>query len=128
MKKLILDGNSLTIENVYCCSVAPSQLSFSSGAVRKMKQSRALVEEWVKGDETIYGVTTGFGEFSNVRINKKDTEALQENLIMSHSAGIGDPLPAEIVCAMIILRLNALAKGYSGVRIETVDFLKKIFN
>jgi len=128
MKKLILDGNSLTVENVHDCSAAPSQLSFSSKAVTKMKQSRALVEEWVRGDETIYGVTTGFGEFSNVRINKKDIERLQENLIMSHAAGIGEPLPAEIVRAMIILRLNALAKGYSGVRTETVDFLKKVFN
>ena len=128
MNTLTLDGQSLTIEDVHRHSTAPSRIKFSPGAMRNMKSSRALVEEWIAKEETVYGVTTGFGEFSNVRIGRNDLEELQHNLIVSHAAGTGDPLPKEIVRAMMILRLNALAKGFSGVRIETMEFMKKAFN
>jgi histidine ammonia-lyase len=73
-------------------------------------------------------VTTGFGEFSNVRVRREDIEQLQENLIFSHAAGAGDPLPAEIVRAMMVLRVNALAKGYSGIRLSTVELLMEMLN
>ncbi|HAP36223.1 MAG TPA: histidine ammonia-lyase [Bacteroidetes bacterium] len=76
----------------------------------------------------IYGVTTGFGEFANVRIPHDKIEQLQTNLIISHAAGAGDPLPPEVVRAMMILRINALAKGFSGIRPETVEFIVKFFN
>ncbi|MCX6136116.1 MAG: histidine ammonia-lyase [Ignavibacteriales bacterium] len=73
-------------------------------------------------------MTTGFGEFSNVHIPMDKIEELQRNLIMSHAAGAGDPLPDEIVRCMMILRANALAKGFSGIRPETVEFITKFFN
>ncbi|HEV8538991.1 MAG TPA: histidine ammonia-lyase [Bacteroidota bacterium] len=128
MINLILDGNSLTIEDVYRGSMTPSRISFPSHAVKRMSASRAVVEQWLKSGETVYGVTTGFGEFSNVRIEPDRIQQLQENLIVSHSAGTGDPLPPEIVRAMMILRLNALAKGFSGIRVETMEFFKRAFN
>lgn len=128
MKNLILDGNTLTIEDVYGATVNPTRITLSANARRRMRASRHVVDEWVKGDEVIYGVTTGFGEFSNIRISRDKIEALQQNLIMSHAAGAGDPLPAEVVRAMMVLRMNALAKGYSGIRTETVDFFGKVFN
>ena len=128
MKTLILDGLSLTIEAVYQYSVAPSVISFDPAAKRRVKASRRVVEEWVRRGEIVYGVTTGFGEFSNVTIGKEHLEELQENLIASHAAGVGEPLPYEIVRAMMILRLNSLAKGYSGIRLETMEFLQKAFN
>ncbi|MBI2429763.1 MAG: histidine ammonia-lyase [Ignavibacteriales bacterium] len=126
---LTLDGNSLTIEQLYVASTdAATKISLSPKAKKAMQRSRALVEEWLEKDEVIYGVTTGFGEFANVRIPFDKIEELQTNLIKSHAAGAGDPLPPEIVRAMIILRVNALAKGFSGIRPETVEFIVKFFN
>ncbi|MBI1803329.1 MAG: histidine ammonia-lyase [Ignavibacteriae bacterium] len=128
MKTLILDGNSLTIEAVYQAALSPSEVAYSREAKKRINASRRVVEEWIRRDETIYGVTTGFGEFSNVKIGKEHLAQLQENLIVSHSAGTGEPLPPEIVRAMTILRLNALAKGYSGIRLETMEFFREVFN
>jgi histidine ammonia-lyase len=125
----ILDGNSLTIEQLYRASTdARATVSLSPKAKRAMQRSRELVEEWLAKDEVIYGVTTGFGEFANVRIPFDKIEQLQTNLIKSHAAGAGDPLPPEVVRAMMILRVNALAKGFSGIRPETVEFIVKFFN
>ncbi|MBI4548682.1 MAG: histidine ammonia-lyase [Ignavibacteriae bacterium] len=128
MKTLKLDGNSLTVEDVYSGSVGPSRITYDLAAKKRMKASRKVVEEWVRHGEIVYGVTTGFGEFSNVTIDRRHLEELQENLIMSHSAGAGEPLPYEVVRAMMILRLNSLAKGYSGIRVETMEFLRRAFN
>lgn len=128
MKTLILDGNSLTIDHVHACAVRQVRIGISPAAKRRMKASRQVVEDWVRSGETVYGVTTGFGELSNVRISVENIEELQENLIRSHAAGTGDPLPVEVVRAMIVLRLNALAKGFSGIRVSTADFIAAVYN
>jgi histidine ammonia-lyase len=128
MAKLILDGESLTIPQTHSAATTPTTVTFSLRAKKKMGASRALVEEWLRRKEVVYGITTGFGEFSNVTIAAEDINRLQENLIVSHAAGAGDPLPPEIVRAMMVLRMNALAKGFSGVRVETMEFLRKFFN
>lgn len=130
MKKLLLDGNNLTISDLYTTvtNFSTIKLSFTPKAKANINASRKVVEEWLKNGEIVYGVTTGFGEFSNIQIEPADIEILQENLIMSHSAGVGDPLPLDIVRAMMILRLNALAKGFSGIRFETLEFIKKVYN
>ncbi|HEX3074946.1 MAG TPA: histidine ammonia-lyase [Ignavibacteriales bacterium] len=90
--------------------------------------SRELVDKWVKNDEVIYGVTTGFGEFVNVKISNADIEKLQENLILSHSVGTGEYLPPFIVKIIMLLRANALAKGYSGARLSTIQLLIDMMN
>ncbi|MEX2116023.1 MAG: histidine ammonia-lyase [Bacteroidota bacterium] len=128
MASYLLDGNSLTIPAVYDVAVQSARVNISAKARRNVKASRQLVDKWVRHDETVYGITTGFGEFSNVRISAGDLEQLQENLILSHAAGAGDPLPAEVVRAMMLLRINALAKGYSGIRQETLDLLVQMLN
>ncbi len=128
MPNLILDGKSLRVEDVHNAATTRATISISPSAKKAIQSSRNLVEEWVKKGEVVYGVTTGFGEFSNVHIPHDKIEELQENLIVSHAAGTGDPLPPEVVRAMIILRLNALAKGFSGIRLETMEFLRKAFN
>ncbi|HMD14428.1 MAG TPA: histidine ammonia-lyase [Bacteroidota bacterium] len=128
MKTLQLDGNSLTIPDLYHTAVGSSKISFLPAAVGKMKRSRRVVEDWIRRGETIYGVTTGFGEFSNVKISKEHLEQLQENLIVSHAAGTGEPLSHQVVRAMMVLRMNALVKGYSGIRPETMDFFRTVFN
>jgi len=127
-RNITIEGDSLTIPQI--CSVAYDNrpVNLSKKATRQITAARALVKKWVESGETVYGVTTGFGEFANVRINQKDTEKLQEHLILSHAAGAGDPLPAEIVRAMMLLRINAVAKGYSGLRLETVELLIKMLN
>jgi histidine ammonia-lyase len=126
---LILTGNSLSVADLYSAATDPTAKIALSPAARKiMQRSRDLVEEWLKNDEVIYGVTTGFGEFANVRIPFDKIEQLQTNLIKSHAAGAGDPLPPEIVRAMMILRVNALAKGFSGIRPSTVEFIVRFFN
>ncbi len=128
MSQLFLDGSSLTIESAYRAEKDHVRLSLSRSAIRNMERSRGQVEKWLAGDEVIYGVTTGFGEFATVKIPHDKIKELQANLIRSHSAGTGDPLPAEIVRLMIILRANALAKGFSGIRPQVVRQLLKIFN
>jgi histidine ammonia-lyase len=128
MKNHILDGNRLTIPQVFDLAYETARARLSPTAKRKIIQARELVDRWITKGETVYGVTTGFGEFSNVRVRREDIEQLQENLIFSHAAGAGDMLPAEIVRAMMVLRVNALAKGYSGIRLSTVELLMKMLN
>ncbi|MBP6673151.1 MAG: aromatic amino acid lyase, partial [Bacteroidetes bacterium] len=127
--KLTLDGRSLSINKVYTAAMGSNNtIALAPSAKKAMQRSRSLVEEWLSNNEVIYGVTTGFGEFANVRIPFDKIELLQRNLIVSHAAGAGDPLPYEVVRAMMILRINALAKGFSGIRPETVEFIVKFFN
>ncbi len=128
MTRLRLTGNDLTIDDLYSAATGDTLLVIAPSARAAMKRSRDLVERWLRKKEVIYGVTTGFGEFSNVHIPPDRLEELQENLIVSHAAGAGDPLPPDVVRAMIVLRANALAKGFSGVRPETVDAIVKFYN
>lgn len=128
MNHIQLDGYSLTIERLFAAATQPSRISLAESSKKAMQRSRALVEEWLAKNERIYGVTTGFGEFSNVQIPFDKIEELQHNLIVSHAAGTGEPLPPEVVRAMMILRVNALTKGFSGIRPETVEFIIKFFN
>ncbi|MBN1397058.1 MAG: histidine ammonia-lyase [Bacteroidetes bacterium] len=128
MKTHILDGSRLTIPQIYEIAGKKAHAKLNQSARQKINRTRRLVDQWVADGETIYGVTTGFGEFSNIRVKKEDIGQLQENLIFSHAAGAGDILPSEIVRAMMILRINALAKGYSGIRLSTVELLLKMLN
>ena len=124
MQTLILDGHSLTISDfVEYAEQSHISIALSEKAKIAMQKSRDIIEKWVYSGEIIYGITTGFGEFSNVVIPKDRIEQLQENLIISHSAGIGQYLERHIVRGMMILRINALAKGCSGIRISTVETL-----
>ncbi|HEY6953457.1 MAG TPA: histidine ammonia-lyase, partial [Bacteroidota bacterium] len=128
LKPLTIDGESLTVAEIRDVAYHRRHIAISSKAERRISSARKLVEKWIRSGETVYGVTTGFGEFANIRINREDTEKLQENLIVSHAAGAGDPLPPEIVRAMMLLRINAVSKGHSGLRLQTVDLLKKMLN
>jgi histidine ammonia-lyase len=93
-----------------------------------LRATRRLIEKWVEEERTIYGVTTGFGALSDVVISKKDTRRLQENILMSHAAGVGEPLADEIVRASMALRVKDLARGHSGIRLETVEHLIALLN
>ncbi|HRN25839.1 MAG: histidine ammonia-lyase [Ignavibacteriaceae bacterium] len=127
-KKLIIDGSSLTLEKINFFLLENPTVSLSNESKKKVIKARKLINKWVDEGEIIYGVTTGFGEFANVSISKKDIEKLQENLIISHSTGVGEPLPPFIVKIMMLLRVNALASGHSGIRLETLELLIAMIN
>ena len=128
MKKIILDGNSLTLEDIINVSRNNFHVELCDKAVEKIKKSRNLVERFVEEEKVVYGITTGFGKFSDVYISKEDAKKLQRNLIISHACGVGNPLEEEIVRAIILLRANALAKGNSGIRLETINTLIEMLN
>lgn len=128
MKNVLLDGSRLNIRLAKEIVDNNLAIGINTKAEKNIKRSRAVIEKWIASGEIIYGVTTGFGEFKDVRIPPKDIEKLQHNLIISHSAGVGEPLPKNIVRLMLLLRINSLAKGFSGVRLELVNHLVKIFN
>lgn len=130
MSALILDGNSLTIATLMQCINNPKtcSVSLADEAVDAINSSRQQIEDWVEAGAVIYGVTTGFGEFANVSIGKDGLAALQENLILSHAVGSGNWLSRDVVRAMLILRVNALAKGFSGIRLSTVQTLLDMVN
>jgi histidine ammonia-lyase len=93
-----------------------------------MAASRAVIEQAIASGETVYGVTTGFGDLADVRISPEQTATLQRNLVRSHAAGVGEPLPEEVVRAMLLLRANALAVGLSGVRPALAELLVGMLN
>jgi histidine ammonia-lyase len=107
---------------------AGRRVELAGEAVERMQTSRAVVERVVAEGRTVYGVTTGFGDLADVRIEPQQTAELQRNLVRSHAAGVGDPLPAEVVRAMLLLRANALAIGLSGVRPQVVELLIGMLN
>ena len=127
-KKLILNGNSLTIDKIEFFLSNNPKVVISKESIKKINSSRKLVEDWIERGEKVYGVTTGFGEFANVNISKENIRQLQENLILSHAAGCGENLPPKIVKIMMLLRLNALVRGYSGIRLSTLELLAGMIN
>lgn len=128
MNKVIIDGNSLTIDDIVNVARNYYPVELSSEAKKEINASRALVDEFVDSERVQYGITTGFGKFSDVVISGKETKLLQKNLIISHACGVGNPLDEEIVRAMMLLRANALSKGYSGIRLSTVETLLEMLN
>jgi histidine ammonia-lyase len=119
-----LTGDDLRIEDVWAVAFGAAAAALSDEARTKMRAARELVERAAHGTrEHTYGINTGFGRFVSKSIPEEQTEELQLRLLRSHACGVGDPYPAEIVRAAMLLRANALAKGTSGARIETVELL-----
>ena len=124
MAQILLDGEHLKIDDVVAVAFDPQvQFELTPEARERMRHSRQAVEDFVARGEVVYGVTTGFGDFKNRIINSDQVATLQRNLVRSHSVGVGDALPEPVVRAMMLIRANTLAKGYSGIRLETVEVL-----
>jgi histidine ammonia-lyase len=124
-----LDGRSLTIEGVVRAARDPSvRVAADPGALDALAASRRLVERAIASGQTIYGINTGFGKLAGVRIPPDQLDALQTNLIRSHAAGVGPPLAAAVVRALIVLRANVLLRPTSGVRPQLVDALLGMLN
>src|SRR5262245_8978223 len=118
-----LTGRDLSLEDVEAVAFGAAEVSLSTGARSRMVASRAVVDDLVASDQVVYGVTTGFGDLASRRISSDDVRRLQENLLLSHSVGVGEAHGRQPVRAMLLLRANALANGYSGCRPLLVDRL-----
>jgi histidine ammonia-lyase len=124
-----LTGNDLHVTDVWEVAVGGVEAGLAPPAREQMAAARAVVDRTVHGaTEHTYGVNTGFGRFVNRSIPEELTEELQLRLLRSHACGVGDPYPDEIVRAAMLLRANALAKGTSGARVETVELLLACLN
>jgi len=123
-----IDGESLTIEEVVAVARYGKKVKIAPVGKKNMEVARAMVEKIIAEGKVVYGITTGFGKFSNVNIDHDNTGKLQENLIISHAVGLGNNLPLEVVRGMLLLRANALVKGYSGIRPQVVEMLIEMLN
>ncbi len=128
MREVILTGNNLTLEQLIEVGKGRAKVALDNEAKKKVVDGRKVVDRIVEEGRVVYGVTTGFGQFASVVIPKEDVEQLQYNLIRSHAAGVGDYLPEDIARMLMVLRANVLAKGRSGVRLETLELLIEMIN
>lgn len=123
---LHLDGKSLCFDDLTrVCAGEDIALGFTPAALEAVARARALVERHVEAGDVVYGLTTGFGKLKSVAIAREDLERLQENLILSHCCGVGEPLSIAEVRTAQVLRLNGLARGHSGVRVEVLEALAR---
>jgi len=125
---LLLDGNSLTLEDMESVARSRREVGLAPAARAGVVRARKIVDDAVSQNAVVYGVTTGFGNFADVVIPAGRLRELQLNLVRSHAAGVGDPLTREQTRALMLLRANVLAKGFSGVRPETLDLLVAMIN
>ena len=128
MKTIVLDGSSLTLSDIESIAKEGKSISVSADAMQRVRDSKAVVNELAAGDQPVYGISTGFGELSRVKVGREENGALQRNLILSHASAVGEPLSKAEVRAMMLLRLNTLLKGISGVSPEAVVILEEFLN
>src|SRR3954465_6333812 len=125
---ILIDGNSLTVDEAYAVAAERLRVELDPRARARMLKTRAVVDDIVQRNAVVYGVTTGFGKLSEIAIPPDRLAELQVNLVRSHASGGGDRLPEREVRAMMLLRANVIAKGYSGARPELVDLLLQMLN
>lgn len=125
---LLLRGQPLTLDEICEVVLHGRNVALDPAAEPGIRASRTVVDNLLASGGTAYGINTGFGKLSDVRIEPGQVQALQRNLVRSHSCGVGEPLPQEAVRAMLLLRANVLAKGFSGVRPELIEALIEFLN
>src|SRR5437764_6054714 len=123
-----LNGQALTLTDIATVALDGEAVEISSLAQPRILASRKVVEEIIARDAVVYGVTTGFGKLSDVRIPREALSELQLNLVRSHACGIGEPLSEPEARAMMLLRANVLALGFSGIRPEVIELLCEMLN
>jgi histidine ammonia-lyase len=125
---IALDGSSLTLDALAAIAHDFARVTVADAARGRVQASRDVVDEFARHDDPTYGINTGFGNFAEVKIPADSLSELQLNLLRSHAAGVGEPLTIPVVRAMMALRANVLAKGFSGIRLETLDLLVAMIN
>ncbi len=127
MTTVHLDGKSLTLQDVVNVARKGYKVEIAPEAKEQIKECAASVSEWVKEGRVVYGITTGFGDLASVVIPRDKGRQLQENLLLSHACGYGELYPEDVVRAIMLLRINTLTRGFSGISLETlqqmVDYL-----
>jgi histidine ammonia-lyase len=125
---LALDGSRLTIADVCAVARGGVEVGLSPEAIERMERSRARIDELAAGDEPIYAVNTGVGLLADQRVSREELDHLQRNVVRSHCTGVGEPLPREVVRAMMLIRANVLAIGVSGIRALVAQRLCDLLN
>ncbi len=131
--RLVIDGNSLTLEDVIAVAYAPArgeavEVVLSDDSCARVRRAEQAVQDFIARGQIVYGVTTGFGAFKGRIIPPDQVRELQRNILMSHAVGVGEPLDEPTVRAMMLIRANTLAKGHSGIRLETLQLLLDMLN
>jgi histidine ammonia-lyase len=122
MEKIFNYGiDTLTVEKTIALAQGKIKGILNAAAIQKINTSSAYVQQIVEDDKTVYGINTGFGILANTAISKEDTATLQYKILQSHSVGVGDAIPAEVAKLMLITKVHALAQGYSGVQLSTLE-------
>ncbi len=128
MTEILIDGDHLTLDQIEAVSNQNARVALAPNALEKIKQSRGVIEEILRNNQTVYGVNTGFGKLADIKIAPDKVNDLQLNLIRSHSAGVGQPYSIPATRAIMLLRANVLAKGNSGIRVEVIQLLLEMLN
>lgn len=123
-----IENGKLTIEDFIKTARGYEEVSLSQATRDRISASRKMLEKAAEGSQAVYGVNTGFGKFSEVKIGHDELKDLQRNLIISHACGVGNPMKTDEVRGLMLLRINALSRGYSGIRLETVETLTAMLN
>ncbi|MBQ1280934.1 MAG: aromatic amino acid lyase, partial [Oscillospiraceae bacterium] len=125
---IVLNGRDLTIEQVVAVARGGEKAVIAPEAKEAVLKARRYVDQKVAEGAVIYGLTTGFGKFADTVISEDEVHLLQRNLIISHACGMGQPMTTEAVRAAMLLRCNALSRGHSGIRLETLETLLAMLN
>ena len=123
-----LNGKTITLEQIADVAIRGEHVTIAPSARPRISTSRELIEQIVARDAVVYGVNTGFGKLSDVRVPGNELRQLQLNLVRSHACGIGPPLSESEVRAMMLLRANVLTLGFSGIRGEVIELLCEMLN
>lgn len=129
MKNIVkINGHSLTLRDLVNVARNGYSIEIDEEAIKKVNYASSLIQKWVEDNRIIYGVTTGFGDLATVNVDRDKCTLLQENLLRSHAVGVGEPLPVETVRAIMLLRLNGLTAGHSGITMETLTQMVNFLN
>lgn len=128
MEDIILGMEKMSVENLITIARKGAKVKLAEESENRIKNTRKLIDQWVKEEKIIYGITTGFGALSDVTISRNKARDLQKNIITSHAAGVGNIFGEETVRAIMALRIKDFAMGHSGIRLETVNLLIRLIN
>ena len=128
MQKVVITGHDLTVDQIIAVCREGAEVVLSDESREKILASRQVVNELVDERKVVYGITTGFGKFSDVVISQDECKLLQKNLIITHAVGAGDPFKKDIARGILLLRVNSLSNGFSGICLETVETMIAMLN
>ena len=128
MNKVLITGHDLTVDQIVAVCRDKAEVVLSEESREKILASRQIVDDLVNEKKVVYGITTGFGKFSDVVISQDELKLLQKNLIITHAVGAGDPFTEDIARGILLLRINNLSNGFSGIRLETINTMIAMLN